>query len=266
MMERGEHASQDRSADDANQPVPVRVDSADAWVAGADGCRAGWVVVLHNGRTGAVQCRLVSGFEALLDLPEVPSYLGIDVIIGLPDAPRSGGRRCDQQARQLLGWPRSSSVFSPPAQATIECVTYEDALATNRRVSPDEVGITKQAFHLFPKLRAVDAHMTPARQHRVREVHPELAFFAMNGEAPLRHSKHDAAGRAERQALLRTHGFANIEHAVTDHASRDVGPDDILDAHAACWSARRMASGNAVRLPEGTPPRNASGLRMEIWR
>lgn len=240
--------------------------SATGWVAGVDGCRAGWFVVLQNMATSAVRCRVVPSFEALLTLSEAPRHVGVDVIIGLPDAPRHGGRACDRQARQLLGWPRSSSVFSPPAQSAITCASYEEALATNRRESPDGVGLTKQAFYLFPKLRAVDAHMTPERQNRVREVHPELTFFAMNGEAPLRHSKHDAAGRAERRHLLRAHGFNAVAQAIETHKSRDVGNNDVLDAHAACWSARRMATGTAIRLPEGAPPCNAAGLRMEIWR
>ena len=222
--------------------------------------------MLQNTSTHTVRCRVVRGFEDLLQLPEAPQAIGVDVIIGLPDAPRSGGRRCDQQARRLLGWPRSSSVFSPPAQAALDSTTYEEALAANRRASPDEVGITKQAFHLFPKLREVNAHMTPARQDRVREVHPELAFFAMNDDAPLAHSKHDTAGRDERQELLRAQGFGAIEHAVSEHVRRGVGADDILDAHAACWTARRIAEGTAHRLPDGMPPRNAAGLRMEIWR
>jgi len=264
--EQDEDASQDRSAQSTNQPMDVRNDASAPWVAGVDGCRAGWFIVLHNESAGPVRCRVAADFEALIDLPEAPRYIGIDVIIGLPDAPRSGGRLCDQHARQLLGWPRSSSVFSPPAQATLSCTTYEDALIANRAASPDEVGITKQAFHLFPKLREVDACMTPARQERVREVHPELAFFAMNGEASLAYSKHDPAGRDERLQLLRAHGFDSMEKTVDAHAGSDVGADDILDAYAACWTARRMAAGSALRLPEQEPPRNAAGLRMEIWR
>jgi len=236
------------------------------WVAGADGCRAGWFVVLRETPTGRLRRCVVPSFEALLTMPEAPVQLAIDVIIGLPDAPRSGGRLCDREARKLLGWPRSSSVFSPPAQAAIACVTYDEALAVNRRHSPDEVGISKQTFHLFPRLRAVEAHMTPAHQQRVREVHPELAFFAMNDEVPLCHSKHEDVGRRERAQLLHGYGFEDIEAAAETHAGRDVKRDDVLDAHAACWTALRLHQGAALRLPRGKPPCNARRLRMEIWR
>lgn len=248
--------------------MPVGEDvRADAeWVAGTDGCRIGWFVVLRNVRSGAVRCRSVPAFEALFDLSEEPAQIGIDVIIGLPDAPRKGGRACDRQARQLLGWPRSSSVFSPPAQVALARTSYDEALQSNREQSPDGVGISKQAFHLFPKLRAVDARMTPARQERVREVHPELAFFAMNDDTPLRHSKHTDEGQHEREHLLREQGFPEIATVLGTQACREVTRDDILDAHAVCWTAQRLHRGTAQRLPEEEPPRNAKGLRMEIWR
>lgn len=130
------------------------------WVAGVDGCRAGWFVMLHAPETGAVRCRRVEGVEALFALPEAPAVIGIDVIIGLPDTPRSGGR--------------------------------------------------------------------------VR--------------------------------LLAANGFPDVDAAVAQYAESGVASDDVLDAHAACWTARRIHHGTAERLPPGDPPRNARGLRMEIWR
>lgn len=237
-----------------------------AWVAGADGCRASWFVVLRAVDTGALRRRVVEDVEALLALPEVPAVIGVDIIIGLPEAPRRGGRECDKQARRLLDGPRARSVFSPPAQAALAGTSYDEALAINRACSPDGVGLSKQTYHLFPKLRAVDRHMTPDRQDRVHEVHPELSFLAMNGGAALSESKHAAAGRRARRQLLAANGFSGIEDGPHDHTGRGVRPDDILDAHAACWTAARIAAGTAARLPPGEPPRNARGLRMEIWR
>ena len=235
------------------------------WVAGADGCRAGWFVVLRAVNGEACRRRVVPDVEALLDLPEAPGILGVDMVIGLPGEARSGGRACDRQARQLLGWPRSSSVFSPPAQAALAAETYAEAQRLNRAHSPDDVGITKQTFHLFPKLRALDRRMTPERQQRIREVHPECAFFAMNGDAPTEHSKHTDTGRAERRQLLEANGFGEIGAVLQEWRSSDLGADDILDAHAVCWTAQRIRAGTAQRCPSD-PPRNDRGLRMEIWR
>ncbi len=69
------------------------------WVAGADGYRDGWVVVLWQMETSTVRRRTVETFEALLALPESPAMLGVDVVIGLPEEAAPGGRACDRSAR-----------------------------------------------------------------------------------------------------------------------------------------------------------------------
>lgn len=235
------------------------------WVAGADGCKTGWMVVLRAPSTGAIRGRVVPSVKALFLLHETPQIIGIDMVIGLPDTAERGGRACDQAARKLLGWPRSSSVFSPPARAALQAETYDEALRLNRAHSPSGVGLTKQAFYLFPKLRAVAEHVTPARQERVREVHPELAFFAMNTDAPLEDSKHTAGGRAARKELLAAHGFDAVDALIEEHVGAGVTAPDVLDACAACWTAGRIESSTARCVPSN-PPRNARGLRMEIWR
>ncbi|MFB6248447.1 MAG: DUF429 domain-containing protein [Salinibacter sp.] len=243
-------------------------DANDDWVAGADGYRDGWVVVLWRPATDTVRPRTVGGVDALLTLPEAPTVLGVDLPIGCPDAAAPGGRACDRQARRLLGHPRGTSVFSPPAYDALQADTYEDALRRNRASGPDAPGLSKQAFHLFSKLRALAARMTPKRQERVREVHPELAFYAMNGDAAVADSKHTEAGRAARLALLAANGFPDVEAAVEATATGSVGADDVLDAYAACWTARRLRDGTAERCPprDEEAPRTARGLRMEIWR
>ncbi|NBC18001.1 MAG: DUF429 domain-containing protein [Bacteroidetes bacterium] len=233
------------------------------WVAGADGCPAGWAVVLFGVTTRAVRRRLLPSFADVLALPERPVVLGIDMVIGLPDQAERGGRACDRAARRLLGR-RASSVFSPPARPALDATSYEDALARNRAHSPDGIGLSIQAYHLLPKIREVDALLTPARQDRVIEVHPELSFLAISGGAPLP-SKHTPEGQSARQRLLTDASFPDVREAVAQHATPRAKPDDWLDAHAVCWTARRRHAGTAVRLPE-TPPTDARGLRMEIWR
>lgn len=239
-----------------------------SWVAGVDGFRDGWVVVLQNTESGVVRVRTVADVEALFDLPERPAAVGIDAIIGLPDGAERGGRACDREARQILGHPRSSSVFSPPAYEALSAETYDDAQRLNRESGPDAPGLSIQTFHLFSKLRAIARAMTPERQSRVREVHPELAFAAMNGGRALAESKHSDAGKEMRLDLLSARGLNDVKEAAeTLNASPAL--DDVLDAHAVCWTARRIASGTARRLPseasDQTVPTNDRGLRMEIW-
>lgn len=238
------------------------------WVAGADGYRDGWLVVLRQFETGLTRRRTVEAVEGLLGLPEAPTVLGIDMVIGLPDRAVPGGRRCDRAARHLLGHPRSTSVFSPPAYEALAAESYYEAVRRNRASTPDAPGLSKQTFHLMPKMRALAECMTPSRQEWVREVHPELAFYAMNDDTPVEDSKHSEAGRVSRIDLLAEAGFPEVEEAAETLPGGPLGTDDVLDAHAACWSARRIYRSTAERCPprDDPTPRNDRGLRMEIWR
>lgn len=248
---------------DSSSPSP-------SWVAGADAFRDGWVVVLWrvDADGSPLRRRVVPSVDTLLSLDEAPAVLGLDMIVGLPDTAVPGGRVCDREARQLLGRARGASVFSPPAYNALSADSYEAAQRRNRATGPDAPGLSKQTYHLFPRLRAVANAVTPARQHRIREVHPELAFYALNDDTPLANSKHTDAGRATRRALLARAGMADVDEALSSLATGTVGADDVLDAHAACWTARRIYTGTAERCPPRSepPPHNARGLRMEIWR
>lgn len=251
-----------------SEPCQSRAPLGEPWVAGADGCRRGWIVVLWHPATNTVRRRVVVYLDDLLAVPEAPAMLGLDMVIGCPDRAQKGGRRCDRQARQILGHPRSASVFSPPAYPTLEADTYAQAQRLNHGTSPEAPGLSKQAFHLIPKLRAVAEQMNPRLQDRVREVHPELAFCAMNGGTAVEASKHSDEGEMTRIELLGTHGFPDLHDVVDSEAGPGVEGNDLLDAHAACWTARRIYEGTAQRCPprDVNAPRNGRGLRMEIWR
>src|SRR3989442_6753723 len=84
--------------------------------------------------------------------------------------------------------------------------------------------------------------MTPRLQRRVREAHPEVSFALLNG-APLLFAKKSADGEAERRGLLNPI-FGEIRGV--PGAARD----DVLDAYALLWSARRARRGNAP-VPRG---------------
>ena len=204
-------------------------------VAGVDGCRGGWVVAHH----GTVQ--VLAAFTDVLTLDV--EVIAVDMPIGLPDA---GPRACDVEARGRLG-PRRSSVFAAPVRSVLHERSYADALARHR--ATDGRGLSKQAFHLLPKIAEVEA----ALDDRVIEAHPELAFARLLG-APARHPKRTPAGRAERLAAL---GLASRPRV------RGAAPDDVLDAIALTHVARRVLAGDAERLGDGG--RDGRGLRMAIW-
>lgn len=233
-------------------------------VAGVDGCRAGWIVVLVTlpaaSSTALLDIRLCPTFEALLTLQPLPTVIAVDIPIGLLDTPQPGGRTCDRQARRLLGR-RASSVFSPPCRAILEATQYAQVRG---------YGMSCQAFGILPKVRAVDALMTPARQRLVYEAHPELAFLTLAGR-PMQYNKKTAAGRQERlQALASApeapfHDAVSVlQQALSTFPRTQVAADDLLDAYVLTRTAYRLATAQACCLPP-QPPLDRHGLRMEIW-
>ena len=110
--------------------------------------------------------------------------------------------------------------------------------------------------------------MTRELQSRVVECHPELAFWALNGERPLSQPKKVKSrpfgpGLELRRTLLERAGYAR-PFLETGFKAKDAGPDDLLDAAAVSWTAARIVRGEARRFP-ADPPLDARGLRMEIW-
>lgn len=231
-------------------------------VAGVDGCPGGWAAVIWDGASaGRVElCKTISdaakaarGAKAIL----------VDMPIGLGEVAEPGGRECERAARRLLAPAgKASSVFSAPPRSVLDAATHAEAVARCRASSPSGLGLSAQTFNIFPKIREMDDWITPGRQRRVRETHPELCFAAMAG-APLRSKKRTPHGRAERLALLEACGLGWITAAGEGLRRADMALDDLYDAGAACWSAWRLARGEACRIP-GTPGRDARGLRMEM--
>src|SRR5262249_20597217 len=189
---------------------------------------------------------IVSEFRCILERAAAGSVLAVDIPIGIPE---NEPRRCNIAARRLLGWPRCSSVFSPPCRQALAARTFEEALQLNRAAMG--IGISKQAFHIMNKIREVDEVMTVKRQQYVREVHPEVTFVQLNG-GPLLHGKKDARGRAERIQLLRRAGL-NISDAWLRQERARLGArwvklDDLVDAFACLVTASDIHYGRSRRL------------------
>lgn len=233
-------------------------------VAGVDGCKGGWFAVLWNAESGSMNGRVLPDFAGVLEFAASACAVGVDMPIGLLDHARPGGRLCDVFARTLLHPTRMSCVYSPPVRGTLEAHSYAEALAVNRSSSGHICGFSKQCFGILPKIREVDRFLSPELQETVREVHPEVSFRTMNQGVTLSLPKRTLEGRAARLELLVRNGFAPLIAQLFARRAEGADPDDILDACAACWTARRIAEGTATRIPQ-EPHRDARGLRMEIW-
>jgi predicted RNase H-like nuclease len=232
-------------------------------LAGVDGCRAGWVVVVapwDAQDAQAHQVRICTRFDDVLNLEPAPAVIAVDMPIGLLVEPQPGGRGCDRLARRLLGR-RASSVFTPPTRRLLEATHYEQVRGH---------GLSIQAFNILAKIREVDRLMTPALQQRVYEAHPELAFRTLAGR-PMQYRKKTVAGREERVRVLEQAPYPlfqdiRLAFAQALHGCQrtQVAPDDILDAYVLVGTALRIWHAQGQRVP-CVPACDQKGLRMEIW-
>ncbi|MCS6920159.1 MAG: DUF429 domain-containing protein [Fimbriimonadales bacterium] len=226
-------------------------------VVGVDGCRGGWLAVALETEGGAwrFEATVYARFAELLEAHASAAAIAVDMPIGLWHSGRARMRPCDACARQRLG-KRASSVFIPPTRAMLNADSYAPLR---------EQGLSVQAYHLIPRIRELDALMTPDLQTRVWESHPELSFTALTG-APIAHPKRTAQGQAARlHALQRALSLDTDTLDALWQACRPIGArlDDLLDACALAWSALRHTQGQS-ELCLGEPARDERGLLMTI--
>lgn len=237
-------------------------------VAGVDGCKAGWFVtvtsvIIENKRDNSCEFNLknvfiASTFAGVLSETSDCKLVCVDIPIGLSDGDKP--RECDGAARELLKGRRASSVFPSPIRPCLLAVDYETA----SKISFERTGkkLTKQAFALMKKIREVDDLMTPELQNRVREIHPEVLFWALNGQKPIESSKKTVPGQAQRHNFLQRI-FTDIDSILVRAPISGYAMDDALDAIVAAWTAGQAVIGKAKTLPE-KPQLDSKGLKMEM--
>src|SRR5262245_39763731 len=98
----------------------------DLWLAGVDGCPAGWMVAFVRPTGDDVRLRVVPAFAAIATAPEAPTVIAVDMPIGLPARIGPGGRGPERAVRPLLG-ARQSSVFPVPSREAVYASSYPDA-------------------------------------------------------------------------------------------------------------------------------------------
>ena len=178
-------------------------------------------------------------FATLLDRVGAAEVIGVDMPIGLPE---DGFRELDLEARRRAG-PSGRSVFVTPPRAALEAATHAEAVEVARRLTGQ--GVSRQAYALREKIFQVESCLAGASAD-IREVHPELSFAAMAG-SPARWPKRSWNGIMERRRLLDREGI-RLPHELPGLAH--TAADDLLDAAAAAWSARRIAAGRHHTVPD----------------
>ena len=245
-------------------PMSGRVQ--DVWLAGVDGCPGGWIAAFARPAGEEVRIAVVPRFADVL--AEAKGVVAVDMPIGLPDRTGPGGRGAENAVRPLLG-ARQSSVFSVPSRTAVYAADYAAACAVALATSDPPRKVSKQLFNIAPKIREIDAVLRgdAALAARVCEVHPELAFWRLNGDRALTEPKKVRSrcyepGLALRRGLLIAAGLPPA--VVEANPPKGAAADDLLDALACVTVARRLHRGDARPFPD-PPPRDAYGLPMAIW-
>lgn len=246
----------------ADQMLPIADHGRPRACIGIDGCRSGWVWcgLLYGSWQGGV----VEQLQQIQCLEQVDLAL-IDMPIGLLQR-GADERRCDHEARALLGRPRASSVFRPPCRPALEASDYAQACALNR--AHTGVALSKQTWNIAPKIRELDqllAAKQPLRS-RLLEAHPELCLWGLAGSRPMRYNKRTMRGRQERLALLRRldpNSIELIDILACSYPRRGLAFDDIIDATVLALTAAAAVCDGARRLPQRAEL-GETGLPMQL--
>ena len=219
---------------------------------GLDGFSKGWVAVIIDGDE-----KTISFHRDVADALSGPfDRAAIDIPIGMTE---DGERACDALARQRLR-PHTSRVFTGARRWLWQ--EFSDPDEANREaLRRSQKRVSRQLWHLGPKIMEVDAHLRAHRSRDVREVHPELAFLRLNGDVPLP-AKKSEEGNALRRRLLEQQGFLEVDRWLNEtRIGTGAKRDDVLDACAVATAARDPKG----CLPEGEQLLDAFGLPMQIW-
>jgi predicted RNase H-like nuclease len=229
---------------------------------GVDGCRAGWFAVKFIGRSDWA-INVFRSMQSLWNNCKDASLILVDIPIGLVKKD-SNERRCDKEARKLLGRKRGSSVFPAPCRDAVYADIQQTSNINNKLTGRK---LSKQVLWIIPKIKQVDQLLTSNNvcKLRIREVHPELCFWSLNGGNPMVFSKKDRRGIQERKKILFSlypHCELIFKYAEHVYCRKDVARDDILDALAAAVIASK-----GEQLLKTVPAKSqidSNGLRMEM--
>jgi predicted RNase H-like nuclease len=252
---------------------------------GVDACRGGWAaVLLADGAWAAA--RMAARLDQVTAAWPDAAAIGVDMPLGLL---ARGWRQADDLAAAALGGQRSR-VFRVPPRPAFAAASHQAAVAACRGLTDPPAGFSIQAWGLREKILEADVIRARAPR-RLCEVHPELAFAALNGGRPVAASKKTWRGQMTRRALLAAAGIIvpddladapAVGPGAPDAPSAGPGapgfphpgaglaeagavpPDDLLDAAAVAWTATRIARGQATALPEVPQPDDA-GHPITIW-
>jgi predicted RNase H-like nuclease len=102
-------------------------------VVGVDGCPGGWLAMAYDAEAGTLTPEIHATFRAVLDAYPGAASVAIDIPIGLLEG--TPQRRCDVEARKVLGFPRRTSVFRAPDPRCVHEPAFEKAKECSFRMT-----------------------------------------------------------------------------------------------------------------------------------
>jgi predicted RNase H-like nuclease len=229
-------------------------------LAGVTPCPGGWLVLparLAGVTVVAEDAFVLPNLMEVLDYRPKFEFAGINTPTGLSDEPGSRYRPCDLDARELIGWPRMVGIYPIPSRAALRAVSREAVL----RLEP---WMTRDDFRRMRWLREAEREIQPFHQRSFSSANPDLSFYVMNEDQPLKTSPFHEEGRLERIELIRSR-LPGIDEVITRAPPVGAGTTHMLQAAAMLWTARR-ASGRAVSRLPADPTWDANGMRVELVR
>lgn len=220
---------------------------------GLDGCQGGWIgaIIVPD---GTVTVEFHATVEDVLRTHPEATAVAVDMPIGLC---AGGKREADEAARLALGGGSvnhyaASRVFNAPPTSVLDSTTYVEA----RGQVP---GLAAQSWALIPKIKEVAAVVAAHGDVDIRETHPEVTFRFLEGRALP--GKKTWNGLMRRVEILTRKCGLNIDTNLAKAGTFD--PDDVVDAVACAWTARRVAKGWACSLP--VKPQKVAKRDVAIW-
>ncbi len=208
---------------------------------GIDACRSGWIMIVIHKPENQFSYHFSPTFSDLVNNVKTKkkSYrFLVDMPIGLLslkniDPVQPHQRKCDMQARKILG-KKHSSVFTPPCRQALYQKTYSSASATNYMITGKK--ISKQTWNIFHRIKEVNEYLQENQWARsiIFESHPELAYQKLNNQISLQYSKKKNEGILERLNILsRYHpGTTSLCRVIASDKTLKgkMQKDDIVDA------------------------------------
>jgi predicted RNase H-like nuclease len=227
---------------------------------GVTPCPGGWLILPARlaGVTVIVEEPMV--VKTLVEVLEYkPKFeaAAIYAPVGFEDEPAGPYRPCDDEARDMVGWPRLVAIKPTPSRAALHAPTRDEA----RQIEP---WLTSDDLRRFKWIREAEAEFQPFHQRNWFAGHPDLSFYVLNGDRPVTSSPYQPDGVLERMNLIKAK-LPGVEEAVVATPPAGAGQIHLLQCAGLLWTARRAAGRAVNRLPMD-PNWDTTGLRMELVR